>query len=56
MNGFVWSDVNDNGIVDTADTLLSGVEVNLLYNSTPIENATANGGSVTFLNQPSGTY
>lgn len=56
VNGFVWSDVNDNGIVDTADTLLSGVEVNLLYNSTPIENATANGGSVTFLNQPSGTY
>lgn len=32
--GQVWSDVNDNGIIDAADTLVSGIPVQLLQNGT----------------------
>jgi hypothetical protein len=34
--GQVWSDVNDNGIIDAADTLVSGIPVQLLQNGTLI--------------------
>jgi PKD repeat protein len=32
--GQVWSDVNDNGIIDAADTLVAGIPVQLLQNGT----------------------
>ncbi|MCB9317356.1 MAG: PKD domain-containing protein [Lewinellaceae bacterium] len=34
--GQVWSDVNNNGVIDGADTLVSGIAVNLLDNNVPV--------------------
>lgn len=44
--GQVWSDVNDNGIIDAADTLLSGIPVILYQNGSLFGNSSSgvNGG------------
>ena len=44
--GQVWSDVNNNGVVDAADTLLSGIGVVLYQNGTLFDaaNSGTNGG------------
>ncbi len=46
INGQIWSDVNNNGIIDPVDTLLPGFDVRLLNNGTLVGNGTsgANGG------------
>jgi PKD repeat protein len=44
--GQVWADVNDNGVIDAADTLVSGVPVLLFQNNTQVaaSQSAANGG------------
>ncbi|MEY3241069.1 MAG: hypothetical protein RIR11_2507 [Bacteroidota bacterium] len=43
----VWSDVNDNGIIDPADTLINGIALNLWKNDTLQQsNSTVNGAVV----------
>ncbi|MBX2891151.1 MAG: PKD domain-containing protein [Saprospiraceae bacterium] len=37
--GKVWSDVNDNGIIDAGDTLVSGIPILLLQNNAPVANS-----------------
>ncbi|MCK6694534.1 MAG: PKD domain-containing protein, partial [Thermoanaerobaculia bacterium] len=54
VSGQVWSDVNNNGVIDPADTLVSGIPVNLWQNG--ILNASLNsgaGGDFVFSNVPS---
>jgi len=55
--GQIWADVNDNGIIDAADTLVSGVPVLLLENNAQVaaSQSTANGG-FDFLNVLSTGY
>jgi PKD repeat protein len=53
----VWSDVNHNGIIDAADTLISGVVVQLLQGGTNIGQAVSdNNGALNFTNIPSTGY
>ena len=55
--GQVWADVNDNGIIDALDTLVSGIPVLLLQNNVPVaaSQSVAN-GAFDFLNVPSTSY
>ena len=41
--GQVWSDVNDNGMIDAADTLVPGIAVNLWQNGSTLANTQSNG-------------
>ncbi|HRI60997.1 MAG TPA: SdrD B-like domain-containing protein, partial [Saprospiraceae bacterium] len=55
--GQVWSDVNDNGMIDAADTLVSGVPVLLLQNNAQVAaSQSAANGSFDFLNILSTDY
>ncbi|MBP6810290.1 MAG: PKD domain-containing protein, partial [Saprospiraceae bacterium] len=55
--GQVWSDVNDNGIIDAADTLVSGIPVQLLQNGTFIApNQSNQNGDFDWLNVISTNY
>jgi len=55
--GQVWSDVNDNGIIDAADTLVSGIPVQLLQNGTFIAaNQTDQNGDFDWQNVLSTNY
>ena len=55
--GQVWSDVNDNGIIDAADTLVSGIPVQLLQNGTFIAPGQSGAnGSFDWLSVPSTDY
>ncbi len=47
VTGQVWSDVNDNGLIDAADTLVSGIPVDLYQNGSPVAYGQSN---------PAGTY
>ena len=46
IDGQVWADVNNNGVVDAGDTLVSGIAVNLLENGSPVGSvqSAVNGG------------
>ncbi|MFN0036237.1 MAG: PKD domain-containing protein, partial [Saprospiraceae bacterium] len=55
--GQVWSDVNDNGIIDAADTLVAGIPVQLLQNGTLIApNLSGADGGFNWLNVFSTSY
>ncbi|MBK8554268.1 MAG: gliding motility-associated C-terminal domain-containing protein [Lewinellaceae bacterium] len=55
--GSVWSDVNNNGIIDAADTLISGIPVQLLDNGSNIGNTQSGAaGSFAFSNILSQAY
>ncbi len=57
INGLVWSDVNHNGMIDAADSLMSGIGVILMENGSSVGNATSNtGGVFNFDNILSTTY
>ena len=57
LEGQVYIDVNDNGIIDAADTLYSGAVVDLLQNNNLLNSATANApNGYTFPNLPAGDY
>lgn len=56
LSGDVYFDVNDNGIIDAADTLMSNINV-LLDNGTDIETTTSNtDGAYAFIDVLSTTY
>jgi PKD repeat protein/guanyl-specific ribonuclease Sa len=57
IKGQVWSDVNDNGIIDVTDTLMSNIGINLLKNNilqSQINSSTT--GNFTFVNIESTAY
>ncbi|MBL7827848.1 MAG: hypothetical protein JNJ57_14560 [Saprospiraceae bacterium] len=55
--GRVWSDVNNNGIIDAADTLMSGIPVELLQNGNPFGTAVSgSNGSFAWANVLSTNY
>ncbi|MBK9338040.1 MAG: PKD domain-containing protein [Lewinellaceae bacterium] len=55
--GQVWSDVNNNGVIDAADTLVSGIAVNLLQGGTPVgAGQSGAGGDFAFTNIASENY
>jgi len=55
--GQVWSDVNNNGVIDGADTLVSGIAVNLLQGGTPVGSGQSGAvGEFGFTNIPSDNY
>ncbi len=57
LEGQVYIDVNDNGIIDAADTLYSGAVINLLQNNSLLNSAIANApNGYTFPNLPAGGY
>ena len=57
FEGNVWMDVNDNGIIDAGDTLVSGVDIILNQNGVPIDTvASGTNGSYTFDNILSTDY
>jgi len=58
INGQVWSDVNDNGIIDAADTLITGIPVQLLSSGGTVLNTLNSdiNGAVAFSNIPSTNY
>ncbi|MBL7797039.1 MAG: PKD domain-containing protein [Saprospiraceae bacterium] len=55
--GQVWSDVNNNGLIDAADTLVSGIPVNLLQGGTPVGSGQSGAvGEFGFTNIPADNY
>ena len=57
VTGKVWSDVNNNGVVDAGDTLVSGIFINLLQNGTPATQGQSGGnGAFAFTNILSTNY
>lgn len=55
--GSVWSDVNNNGVIDPADTLVSGIPVQLLSGAGAVLNVQNSiNGVVSFANVPSTQY
>jgi len=55
--GEVWMDVNNNGLIDGADTLVSGIDVLLKQGFTTIGNNTSNTqGAYAFVNLPGSSY
>ncbi len=55
--GEVWSDVNENGIIDAGDTLISGIPVQLLQNGTLIApNQSGASGNFDWMNVVSTNY
>ncbi|TNE64246.1 MAG: hypothetical protein EP344_03930, partial [Bacteroidetes bacterium] len=55
--GQIWSDVNNNGLIDGPDTLVSGITVDLLQNSVPIGSVLSNlTGDFAFTNILSENY
>ncbi|MCC6459856.1 MAG: PKD domain-containing protein, partial [Saprospiraceae bacterium] len=55
--GQVWSDVNNNGLIDSADTLVSGIAVRLLQGATPAGTAQSGlAGAFAFTNILSTNY
>ncbi|MBL7775840.1 MAG: PKD domain-containing protein, partial [Saprospiraceae bacterium] len=54
IHAVVWSDVNDNGLIDPADTLLSGIPVQLWQNGAPTASGLSGAaGAFTFNQVPS---
>jgi PKD repeat protein len=51
----VWSDVNNNGLIDAADTLVSGIMVDVLLGGISQAAGSTTNGLVTFDNLPSST-
>ncbi|MCW5925027.1 MAG: gliding motility-associated C-terminal domain-containing protein [Saprospiraceae bacterium] len=57
INGQVWADVNNNGIIDAGDTLVSGILVNLLQNGNPVETGQSGAnGAFSFVNVAASDY
>lgn len=56
INGQVWSDVNNNGLVDAADTLVSGIHVQLWQTDTLAGTGFTTNGHFTFGNYLSVPY
>jgi gliding motility-associated-like protein len=57
LEGLVYIDVNNNGIIDAADTTYNGAIIDLLQNNNLLNTATANAATgYTFLNLPGGNY
>lgn len=57
IQGQVYFDVNDNGLIDGADTLYSGGPIQLLQGGTVIGSTTSNvAGAYEFPNIPAGSY
>jgi PKD repeat protein len=57
INGRVWSDVNDNGIIDAADTLVSGIPVQIWQNGGVVSSQSSfNNGGFSFQNILSTSY
>ena len=55
--GNVWSDVNHNGILDAADTLISDIPILLFENITQIDvDSSGASGDVAFTNLPNSNY
>ncbi|MCC6410570.1 MAG: PKD domain-containing protein [Saprospiraceae bacterium] len=55
--GQVWMDVNDNGLIDGPDTLVSGIDVLLKQGFTTVGANTSNAmGAYAFTNVPTATY
>ncbi len=55
--GEVWSDVNNNGVIDAADTLVRGVDVRLWQNNTPVGSSqSGSNGNFAFTNILSTNY
>ncbi|MCC7504014.1 MAG: PKD domain-containing protein, partial [Saprospiraceae bacterium] len=55
--GQVWADANSNGIVDAADTLVSGIAVNLWQNGATVGNTQSNsGGNFVFAGVDAANY
>lgn len=53
--GQTYMDVNDNGVIDTADTLISNIPLDLLVNGSVQEEISSQLGGYGFLNLPSNT-
>jgi PKD repeat protein len=51
----VWSDVNNNGVIDVADTLLSGIQVNLMLGAAQQASTASVNGVAQFTSVPSST-
>ncbi len=57
VTGQVWSDVNDNGVIDAADTLVSGIPVDLYQSGSPVAYGQSNNqGIYAFANILSANY
>ncbi|MEO6037429.1 MAG: SdrD B-like domain-containing protein, partial [Saprospiraceae bacterium] len=57
VTGKVWADVNNNGVIDPADTLVSGIPVDLYQNGSPVAYGQSNvNGSYAFTNILSANY
>ncbi|MDX2135054.1 MAG: PKD domain-containing protein [Saprospiraceae bacterium] len=57
LTGEVWSDVNNNGLIDPADTLVSGIPVLLFKNNVPLDTTASNvNGDFVFPNIAADTY
>jgi len=57
IGGTVYFDVNNNGVVDAADTTVSGIDFILLENGSPMGNLSSNlSGVFSFANIPSTAY
>ena len=57
IGGNVYFDVNDNGIIDAADTLMSGIDIILFDGMTPLQTASSNvDGAYEFTNILSTEY
>ena len=55
--GHVWSDVNNNGIIDAADTLVAFIPVQLWQNGSQVNsNITGTGGNFDWFNVPATGY
>ncbi len=57
FNGSVYMDVNDNGIIDSGDTLVSGIDIIINSNGTPVDTTTsATDGTYSFNDIPAIDY
>ena len=57
VTGQVWADVNNNGLIDAADTLLSGIAVDLYLGGSPVAYGQSNSsGGYAFTNILSASY
>lgn len=57
INGTVYFDINENGVVDAGDTLVFGTSFNLLENGTTISTLISNeNGQFSFENMPAANY